>query len=96
MAKKKNGNGKVIGLVRDYSREIVRAPYVLLKKNGEGYLVDGAPKCLRDLMPFIDSGIYRRITFSAREYFLDNSQSRRINKLVKKLEIVKIDLGRIK
>jgi len=95
MAKKKNGNGNVIGLARNYIKGFSNAPYVLLKQNGEGYSV-GSPKGIDELVPYIDRKSYREITFSAREFFLTKSKPGRTERLVMKLEVVKIDLRGIK
>ena len=89
MRKKGNGKGKIIGLARDYSKDIVKAPYILLKSNGLCYVPDGAPKSLNDLVPFIDRGSYRGITLSARKNLLDNL-SGRLLKEVKRLETISI------
>lgn len=85
----KNGKGKlkVIGLTEDYFDGLIKAPYILLKFNGGNYVVDGAPKSLRDLVPFIQRCSYGGITLSARKKML-NDISGRLLRDVKRLETI--------
>jgi hypothetical protein len=89
--KKYDGDGKIIGLSRDYFREILPGQYILLEKNPSGkYTPRGGSKSAGDLFPFMERGIYRKITSSAKNNLLSGCSSKKVVGIIKKLEIVLI------
>lgn len=89
--KQNNGDGKIIGLSRDYFREILPGQYIILEKTPSGkYLPHGGSKSAGDLFPFMERGIYKKITSSAKDNLLRGCSSRKVVGIIKKLEIVLI------